>query len=703
LRAESLFPEISKFQGKKGSFFGFFGEASSFIIFPDRPERPGWGAWNAVRIEEDSVKRKVMAILLSMGLIAGLLTGCASGADTGDAAAQNASGAADTSGAGTASAEQPASEETAGSDAVPSGTGENVAAAGEEAQLPDDGTLSAYELGRILGNGINLGNTMEAYGHKDGTDRPVSYYETLWGQPVTTQEMISFYKSEGFDTLRIPVAWTNMMDFESGDYTIAEDYLARVKEIVDYAYAADMYVIVNDHWDGGWWGLFGSADEHKRAAAMEQYISMWTQIAEYFRDYDDHLIFEGANEEIGDRLNDIDADFNPDGAVLSKEECYAKANEINQTFVDVVRGTGGNNATRYLLIPGYGTDITQTLDSRWHMPTDSAKDRLFLSVHYYTPWSYCGSGGESTWGTQKDYQEMNRLLEELSTYTEQGYGVILGECGVLPTSSVTAKPNSVLWYENFFANCDLYNYVPVLWDTGGAIDKRTLTWYDEEVRECFHEASLASDAGKTQEEIEAEAKKTMEDALAAAPETFRTDALLSGDGIAVAWIMWDSQDWNTVYSVGDTYNPDSVTAGVVATDVQITGEGTYTVALDFTGTDLGYCTSTAFSAIGISNGEVMFPGYIINIKSLLINGEEYKLKGRNYTASDDGLCTRSNLYNGWVNKLPDDARAPGGTLVGCTPCVLDPQDLGDIETLEITFTYLPGEEGISTFDANSKN
>ncbi|MCR5425791.1 MAG: glycoside hydrolase family 5 protein, partial [Lachnospiraceae bacterium] len=240
-----------------------------------------------------------------MGLIAGLLAGCGSGADTGDAAAQNASGAADTSGAGASVTEPPAEDAPSAADAsaAPSGTGESADPAGEDTQKPDDGDLSAYELGRILGNGINLGNTMEAYGHKDGTDREVSYYETLWGQPVTTQEMISFYKSEGFDTLRIPVAWTNKMDFESGDYTIAEDYLARVKEIVDYAYAADMYVIVNDHWDGGWWGLFGSADEHKRAAAMEQYISMWTQIAEYFRDYDEHLIFEGANEEIGDRLN----------------------------------------------------------------------------------------------------------------------------------------------------------------------------------------------------------------------------------------------------------------------------------------------------------------------------------------------------------------------------------------------------------------
>ena len=120
--------------------------------------------------------------------------------------------------------------------------------------------LSASELTVLMGNGINLGNTMEAYGHISlGTEAPVSSYETLWSQPVTTQEMITGMKNAGFDTLRIPVAWTNAMDYESGDYTIREDYLNRVEEIINYALNENMYVVVNDHWDGSWWGMFGSA------------------------------------------------------------------------------------------------------------------------------------------------------------------------------------------------------------------------------------------------------------------------------------------------------------------------------------------------------------------------------------------------------------------------------------------------------------
>lgn len=115
--------------------------------------------------------------------------------------------------------------------------------------------LTAVELVKRMGNGINLGNTMEAYGHLDlGIKAEVSEYETHWGQPVTTQEMLDGMKAAGFDSIRVPIAWTNVMDFENGDYTIRADFMDRIEEIVSYALNADMYVIINDHWDGSWWG-----------------------------------------------------------------------------------------------------------------------------------------------------------------------------------------------------------------------------------------------------------------------------------------------------------------------------------------------------------------------------------------------------------------------------------------------------------------
>ena len=128
--------------------------------------------------------------------------------------------------------------------------------------------LTATEVIRLMGNGINLGNTLEAYNHKSYVDSGINptSFETLWGQPVTTRNMIDDMKAMGFDTLRIPVAWTNGINYESGDYTIDERLMNRVDEVVNYALDADMYVILNDHWDGSWWGMFGSGDEAVRAS-----------------------------------------------------------------------------------------------------------------------------------------------------------------------------------------------------------------------------------------------------------------------------------------------------------------------------------------------------------------------------------------------------------------------------------------------------
>jgi len=320
--------------------------------------------------------------------------------------------------------------------------------------------MTSLELTELMGNGINLGNTMEAYGRSQyGVGAEVSLYETAWGQPVTTKEMIAGMKAEGFDTLRVPVAWTNAMNFEDGDYNIDQSYLDRVGEIIDWAIEADMFVIVNDHWDGGWWGMFGSATEVTRNAAMDLYTEMWTQIAEEYKDRDYHLIFESANEELGNRLND--KDLCADSGTLSEDECYAAANKINQAFVDTIRSTGGNNTDRFLLIAGANTNIANTCDVRFVMPTDTAKDKLLVSVHYYDPSGYCIFTSVDSWGSKQEYQYMNETLALMTQFTEAGYGVVIGEWGVLfETGSM--KDNMALYMENYLDNCDLYGYCPVL-------------------------------------------------------------------------------------------------------------------------------------------------------------------------------------------------------------------------------------------------
>jgi len=127
---------------------------------------------------------------------------------------------------------------------------------------------------------------------------------------------------------------------------------------------------------------------------------------------------------------------------------------------------------------------------------------------------------------------------------------------------------------------------------------------------------------------------------------------------------------------------------LVATDVPVTGAGTYTVALDFTGTAAGFANGVTFCAVGIGNGEKLFPNYVMHITSVKINGEEVKMEGLAYTTSDDAICTRVNLYNEWVTSVPAEARSMMGSTKNCTPCPMDKAAFGEVKTLEVTFRYI---------------
>ncbi len=556
-----------------------------------------------------------------------------------------------------------------------------------EAPAPTDESsdLTSLEVVELMGNGINLGNTMEAYGRKElGIDADVSSYETTWGMPVTTKEMIDGMKAAGFDTLRVPVAWTNMMDFENGDYTIAEAYLNRVEEIVNYALDNDMYVIVNDHWDGGWWGMFGSATQETRDKAMNLYISMWTQIADRFKDYSNKLIFESANEELGNRLND--KDYAPDSGALSEDECFEMTNKINQTFVDIFRKAGGNNANRFLLIAGYDTNITKTTDDRFVMPTDTAKDKLLLSVHYYDPSPYAIFTSLTSWGTSKDYNDMNDMLSKMTKFTKQGIGIVIGEYGVLENDKKQLKDDTLEYYINFLSNCDKYGYVPMLWDCNFLFNRESKKIIDEDIAALYLDHSYTSQSAMTKDEIIAQANTVMKEALANA-----VAAAGVPEDKSLAWIMFTSGDWAVTNIAADVYDANNRTGGIVVTEPEITGEGTYTATIDFTGTSGGFANGNTFCALGIANGETLFPGYIIDITELLVNGEPYALTGRPYTTSDDGKATRVNIYNGWVNAIPEEARTADGNVSDVSATVVNPEDFSELKTLSITFNYGPAK------------
>ena len=552
---------------------------------------------------------------------------------------------------------------------------------------------TALQVTKEMGLGINLGNTFEACDANQGnTGAEPSHYETLWGQPVTTRAMIQGMKAAGFSTLRVPVAWmTNASRLNEGDYTLDKAYMDRVAEVVNYALDEGMYVVLNDHWDGGWYGMFGSESAETRAFAMKAYKGMWAQLADYFRDYSDHLIFEGANEEIGARFDENSALYCSDSVItyLTDDERYALANQINQAFVDTVRAAGGQNETRFLLIPGYGTNIDSTCDDRFVMPKDTAQGRLFISVHYYDPWSYCGEGATAAtatlWGNQADFRYMNDQLAKMDKFTKAGYGVIIGEYGALPGSDGKTKKNAVAYHEQFLNNCIYHGFVGCLWDTSGYYVRRDLAFADPDMAALY--ARYAAE-GKTADQ----ALLDLTAAADSAPLSLKEDAIEVSADKAVAWIMWNDGGWSMSYSVGDTYSPDSVTPGIKTTDVEITGPGTYTVGLDFTGTEKGYSAGTAFSALGIANGEDLFPGYCVHITECLINGEKYTFKFRPYTTSDDGHCTRVNLFNEWVTQVPrDKARVLYGDLTGTSAQLINRNDpvISHIESIYITFQYAP--------------
>ena len=327
-------------------------------------------------------------------------------------------------------------------------------------------TRTAIEIAKDMGYGWNLGNTMEAI--NTWTYNPtVKDFETAWGQPVTTKAMITGVKNAGFDSIRIPVAWSNMISSD-GNYTIDSAYFDRVEEIIGYAMDNDMYVIINIHWDGGWWDNFKT----NKTESMKRYKTMWTQIATRYKDYPEKLIFESANEELGDNMG------------------YSTVNEVNQAFVDVVRATGGNNGKRYLLIAGYNTDIDKTCSSSYKMPDDVISDHLMVSVHYYTPWIYValykdeGYGYKSTWGTTSDKEEMEKYLKKMTKFTDAGYGVVIGEYSVLPqyisSGNYNRKDGDVTYITYLLQLCDEYGYAPYLWDAGDWYDRSTckMRWAD---------------------------------------------------------------------------------------------------------------------------------------------------------------------------------------------------------------------------------
>ena len=339
--------------------------------------------------------------------------------------------------------------------------------------------LNQTQITQAMAAGWNLGNQLEA--SNGGTPS-----ETAWGNPVITKKLIQTVKDAGYSTIRIPVSYLNKIGDKASGYKIDSAWLARVKEVVDYAYDIGMYVIINMHGDGyytvdGGWLLCAESDD-KQVEIKEKYKACWEQISTAFKDYDEHLIFESMNEEF-------------DGKYSGQQfSAYDNINAYNQIFVDTVRQTGGNNAKRWLLIPGWNTDIDQTVYPQggysFKIPTDNYLDssingkRIMVSVHYYGPWDFAGDGTSTRytqWGSEADpnksagYQNKesdmeNQIKKVYDKFVKSGYPVVIGECGCINKSSADPKNTyfRAHWVNTMFTYAKQYGCIPVYWDNGAS-------------------------------------------------------------------------------------------------------------------------------------------------------------------------------------------------------------------------------------------
>lgn len=332
--------------------------------------------------------------------------------------------------------------------------------------------LNQSQIVEAMGPGWNLGNQLESV-----TDNVPE--ETNWGNPVITEKLIQSVKAAGFKSIRIPVSYFAKID-DDKDYTIDSKWLDRVQEVVDYCIKNDLYAVINIHGDGyntidGSWLLCNGKDQTE---IKKKYKKVWKQIAERFKNYDEHLLFESMNEEF-------------DGSYSEpNKEYYQNINDYNQIFVDTVRKTGDNNTKRWLIIPSWNTNIDYTAgDYGFKLPTDQYRNksidkeeqRIMISVHYYSPWDFCG--GENCvitqWGNEADdpsktsttcdetYMK-NQLNLMKTTFADKGYPVFIGEYGSIDKTSYDSENE---YYRAYFARklCQLSRKngcIPMYWDNG---------------------------------------------------------------------------------------------------------------------------------------------------------------------------------------------------------------------------------------------
>lgn len=362
------------------------------------------------------------------------------------------------------------------------------------ASAPAGMQSNATAILKAIHTGWNLGNTFESEGG-----------ETAWGNPATTQGMISAVKNLGFNAIRMPVRWYEHAD---ADMNIDAAWMARVKEVVDYAYNQGMYVILNSHHDHWYDRVVAGTLSETKEGILTNFNHLWTQIAEAFADYDEHLLFAGTNEVI----------YTSQGSEVwtepTDQNLFDYMNDLNQTFVDAVRATGGNNAWRTVVVQPWASNPSFALD-HFVKPDDTVENRMVMEFHFYQPNNFCWQSGDDDNGENMYYWgapyaeypystntegEILELFGQLKyNFVDKGMPVIMGEYGAVTHMKTadnqsfginyTVSEESRAYYLEFVVkNAKDHGFPGLFWDNNvigssgenfGLVNRETLQPYSQ--------------------------------------------------------------------------------------------------------------------------------------------------------------------------------------------------------------------------------
>ncbi|MGN0318163.1 MAG: glycoside hydrolase family 5 protein [Lachnospira sp.] len=418
--------------------------------------------------------RKVLCLCLLVCLVSSVFGGCGiSDAGSGDNGSLSETASGYDSDMGNDSTEVASGNENDTNEQVSdesSSTGGEQKINGGQTVSTDDKFESASCAVASMKVGWNLGNTLDSTGDWISRDSAtiVTNFETAWGNPVVTEKLIRHIKDLGFGAVRIPVTWNYHFDNEGN---IDEKWMKRVTELVDCVIDNGMYCIINVHHDTGESGWLRASTSNFTSNHIK-FEKIWTQIATNFRDYDEKLLFEGFNE-----LLDESANWSKPGS-----DALSAVNMYNQSFVACVRGTGGNNSYRNLLVNTYAASSDDDVLSGFKLPFDTAKDHLIVEVHSYEPWSFTST--TATWTTmtntfgEKEKMEVDTKLELMDQYfVSKDIPLIIGEFGSEDKSNTAEREK---WASYVVSEAKKHGITCFVWDNGGKfnmglVDRNVMT------------------------------------------------------------------------------------------------------------------------------------------------------------------------------------------------------------------------------------